>query len=471
MDSGKIYTALAAVSAVTIYYFYARWTAPDKLKLAVLQASAPNDATKRTYQSLIGALPRRVFTPHDGEFLKALKLYFASQAQHVLPAFIVRPTSMEEVATAVRIMGKAITAAQPGEVQFAVRSGGHSAIPGAAGVEGGILIDLSLLNSVIVAKNSKTVDVQPGVRWKDVYRTLDAHGLSCAGGRACDVGVGGLILGGNNFAIVTKYTLHTFQQAKLWTGHIYHWPSSTPSLLESYYHFSRPENYDPCATVIFAIGYFGLLNLHVPAPSVHYTNPVKNPPALQWLTKAPHFHSTLKIRTMSEATHTVNSASAMTGLRWHFTTTTFENNLDMTLSAHAAYRTGSSKVRHVSGVCFAIVFQPLVPSATKYHDNNSLGIDTDKTLTVVLISVYWKRAIDDEKVYAASEETIRTIESEAKAMGVYHPYKYANYASKGQEVLEGYGAERVRMLREVAKKYDPSGVFGKRSMPGGFKLQ
>ena len=122
-------------------------------------------------------------------------------------------------------------------------------------------------------------------------------------------------------------------------------------------------------------------------------------------------------------------------------------------------------------MCFAIVFQPLVPSATKYHGNNSLGIDTDKTLTVVLISVYWKRAIDDEKVYAASEETIQTIEREAKAMGVYHPYKYANYASKGQEVLEGYGAERVQMLREVAKKYDPSGVFGKRSMPGGFKLQ
>lgn len=44
-----------------------------------------------------------------------------------------------------------------------------------------------------------------------------------------------------------------------------------------------------------------------------------------------------------------------------------------------------------------------------------------------------------------------------------------NYASAGQPVIEGYGEENVRFLREVSRKYDPKGVFQRR-VPGGFKL-
>lgn len=38
-------------------------------------------------------------------------------------------------------------------------------------------------------------------------------------------------------------------------------------------------------------------------------------------------------------------------------------------------------------------------------------------------------------------------------------YKYVNYASRDQDALASYGSGNIERLKEVAKKYDPSGVF------------
>lgn len=49
------------------------------------------------------------------------------------------------------------------------------------------------------------------------------------------------------------------------------------------------------------------------------------------------------------------------------------------------------------------------------------------------------------------------------------PWLHLNYASPDQAVLEGYGRENVRRIREAAAKYDPDGVF-QRLCSGGFKI-
>jgi FAD/FMN-containing dehydrogenase len=81
-------------------------------------------------------------------------------------------------------------------IPFAVRSGGHSPNPGWAGVESGILIDLSRLNSMSISKDTETFTVGPGVRWGQVYEYLDPYNVTAVGGRVAQVGVGGLLLGG-----------------------------------------------------------------------------------------------------------------------------------------------------------------------------------------------------------------------------------------------------------------------------------
>ena len=90
----------------------------------------------------------------------------------------------------------AITMSRVTQCPFAIRSGGHSDVPGASNVEGGVTIDMSRLNEVTVSRDQKSVYIGAGAKWGDVYQTLDALELSVIGGRAASVGVGGLTLGG-----------------------------------------------------------------------------------------------------------------------------------------------------------------------------------------------------------------------------------------------------------------------------------
>ena len=52
------------------------------------------------------------------------------------------------------------------------------------------------MRSVSLDKKKKTATVQTGAKWIDVYNYLDPLGYAIPGGRAGDVGVGGLTTGG-----------------------------------------------------------------------------------------------------------------------------------------------------------------------------------------------------------------------------------------------------------------------------------
>lgn len=79
---------------------------------------------------------------------------------------------------------------------FAIRSGGHSPISGAASLREGVVIDLSRFCEVTLAEDGRTVVIGTGARWMDVSKVLDEKGLAVVGGRSSTVGVGGLLLGG-----------------------------------------------------------------------------------------------------------------------------------------------------------------------------------------------------------------------------------------------------------------------------------
>jgi len=139
-----------------------------------------------------------VLVPSDGAYAARQESYFSKTASRLAPACIVRPMSAAEVSSAVRILSS-------GEGhRFAIRSGGHAPNAGASNIDGGITLDLGLLNWTRIldgdadGDEEEVVDIGPGARWADVYTTLDPHGLAVAGGREGGVGVGGLILGGGN---------------------------------------------------------------------------------------------------------------------------------------------------------------------------------------------------------------------------------------------------------------------------------
>lgn len=175
--------------------------AVDKSDQLDLMSSLPEPTMLS--KNLSTALPDSVVLPHDAAaFEQLMNSYWAQQECEVIPACVVRPRDVQELSTAINVIRreydeqrKQIGLGKP-EGLFAVRSGGHSPIAGAASIKGGVVIDLRLFCEVTPSQDGLSVVIGTGAKWMDVSKILDEKGLAVVGGRNSAVGVGGLTLGG-----------------------------------------------------------------------------------------------------------------------------------------------------------------------------------------------------------------------------------------------------------------------------------
>ncbi|HEX5578529.1 MAG TPA: FAD-binding oxidoreductase [Candidatus Limnocylindria bacterium] len=127
-----------------------------------------------------------MITVDDRSYDDARRLWNAIHDRR--PALIVRPTSAERVATAVRF-------ARDHDLVIAVRSGGHSA-SGLRGPDGGIVIDMSAMRGVEVDPGARVARANGGALLGELDVAAQAHGLVCPVGVVGHTGVAGLTLGG-----------------------------------------------------------------------------------------------------------------------------------------------------------------------------------------------------------------------------------------------------------------------------------
>ena len=164
-------------------------------------ASVPTEQLPKYIQSLLSELPGCVILPTDiAAFQQAVDYNWAQQNREIIPACIVRPRDAQQLAKVVAILrrehDRRIQAGTPSTGFFDIRSGGANPGLGAATVQDGVVIDLSLFCEVTPAVDESTVTIGTGAKWIDVYRKLDEKGLIVVGGRNSPVGVGGLTLQG-----------------------------------------------------------------------------------------------------------------------------------------------------------------------------------------------------------------------------------------------------------------------------------
>ena len=127
-----------------------------------------------------------VVTPDDATYDERRALWNPIHDRR--PAVIARPSSAEEVATAIRF-------AREHDLEITVRSGGHSAA-GLAGTNGGLLVDMSAMRGVKVDPQTRSARANGGALLGELDVAAQAHGLVCPTGVVGHTGVAGLTLGG-----------------------------------------------------------------------------------------------------------------------------------------------------------------------------------------------------------------------------------------------------------------------------------
>jgi FAD/FMN-containing dehydrogenase len=219
MSSQIFYSyAVAAFVVLTSVLMLRRRHAPNGQQPATkphLLASVPTEQLPKYIQSLFAGLPGCVILQADvAAFQQAVDYSWAQQNREIIPACIVRPHDAQQLGKAVAILKREhdsrSQAGAPIAGFFAVRSGGVNPGLGAATVQDGVVIDLSLFCEVTPAADGSTVTVGTGAKWIDVYKVLDEKGLVVMGGRSSPVGVGGLTLQGKS-AIDLRLSAGEFQ--------------------------------------------------------------------------------------------------------------------------------------------------------------------------------------------------------------------------------------------------------------------
>jgi FAD/FMN-containing dehydrogenase len=142
--------------------------------------------TEAAILELKGNLRGAVIEPGDAEYDSARRVYNAMIDRY--PRIIVRCRDVADVISSLNF-------ARSTGLTLAIRGGGHNG-GGLGTCEGGLVIDLSQMNSTRVDPVARTVRVGGGCTWGDVDHATHTFGLATPSGIISTTGVGGLTLGG-----------------------------------------------------------------------------------------------------------------------------------------------------------------------------------------------------------------------------------------------------------------------------------
>ncbi|MEV5838277.1 FAD-binding oxidoreductase [Nocardia sp. NPDC052112] len=138
------------------------------------------------FRALRSAIAGPVFAPDDAGYDHARSIWNGAIDRR--PAVIAQCLSPEDVAAALAF-------ARDHDLEVAVRGGAH-AYSGTAVCDGGAMINLGVMNSVVVDPAAGSAQVGGGATMANMDAATQAYGLAVPGGIISDTGVGGLTLGG-----------------------------------------------------------------------------------------------------------------------------------------------------------------------------------------------------------------------------------------------------------------------------------
>ncbi|GAP91461.1 putative FAD binding domain-containing protein [Rosellinia necatrix] len=486
---------------------------------AILTAVAAQ-ATVSPCEALKAAgLGDRLISPDDPGYETEVDSWWAKNARQRADCFVL-PRTSDEVAAALVALVNAGDGSSKSDI--AVRGGGHSST-GASSTVNGVTIDLSRLNSTSYNPETNIASIGPGGRWQYVYADLVKYGITVPGGRDGDVGVGGFLLGGgnsyysgragfgcdsvinfevvlangtiidanqsanadlwqalkggsNNFGIVTRFDMAALPAPDLFRDTRFLDFTYSGAMVDAVVGFADSDEsiaddaffafftHNPeVSPDIFAAG------VHVNTQGItNNTTPFDEAKSL------PAFYNVTIVQNIAEAA----SASQVQSGAWSYgLTLTFNNDIRIAqrcVELHTELVDSLKSLMAPEDFFTQMFLQPLPSyrwSFGEQHGGNVLGLDDLQnnallyTAGVGMISDSAPR----EAAYAQVKEMGAKVADFAKSVQGDMEFIYLNYADVSQDPLTTYGPANIKLMKDVAAKYDPTGVFQTR-VPGGFKV-
>lgn len=147
--------------------------------------------------SLHAQVRGRIMQSEDEGYDEARRVYNAMHDRR--PAIIVQPVDTADVQAAVSF-------AREQDLVLSIKGGAHN-VTGFATNDGGMVIDMCEMTSVVVDTANRTAVIGGGATWGDVDHATHAYGLATPGGILSTTGVAGLTLGGGFGHLTRRFGL------------------------------------------------------------------------------------------------------------------------------------------------------------------------------------------------------------------------------------------------------------------------
>ncbi|KAM5343572.1 hypothetical protein ACJ41O_012109 [Fusarium nematophilum] len=439
-----------------------------------------------------------------------------SASSRLTPSCIVQPKSAKDVSKIIRILRTNSTAG------FAIRSGGHSHWAGGSNVDDGVTIDLGLLKGTTYNAATGLASIQPGNRWADVFKSLEAYGVAVPGGRDGNVGIPGFLTGGGNsyytgragfgcdsianveivladgsiinankkshpdllkalkggsgnFGIVTRFDLEAFPAGKIWGGIRASQLSQGDAIAKAMVNFTNNNHKNPEAAYLINWTYNPGMSSDVLVAQVMVdTKGVERPPAFDEALKPSELFNDFSVRDMSNMAETYVLPS---GLHNVWFSLTFANDVRIIQKAAKLHDTFVKELLEVipaTELGTQNLFQPvprLFADNGVAHGGNVLGLDRVSGNSLMWLLACTVQTAEQEVILRKKATAFASaLESYAKSIGGLREWRYLNYVDPSQKnPILSYGTDNVKFLRKVSAKHDPQGFFQKREK-AGFRL-
>ncbi|PBK85365.1 FAD-binding domain-containing protein [Armillaria gallica] len=394
--------------------------------------------------------------------------HFASSSSQI-SSCSVEPGSVEDVGTILRILGQT-------RMPFGVKGGGHAFNPGFSSTTGvQIAMTRSLEPPRFQCPWRESIRDRCGWLhswWRNQYGlaidNVAAYELVMPNGNVTNVTASSdpdlffsLKGGGNNFGVVTRFTLKTFPQGNIWGGTTL-FPATVLSPFTAAAAKFSSEVTDPKAAMIIAFGY-AAQQIFLTTVMV-YDGPVPPRGIFDAFLNMSSFQLDVKERTfvdLNESTQLVIAPVVRPRTIYNdiptsnYSKDTIDSLVEEMKSWGAKFDLDSTKI-------ITYYLEPFLPTLFKHAAEGSSAYPglRERLVLPTQISLGWVLESEDSVFYDAAREM-------TQKLGMAGAPRYPNYAIFGTPVVDMYGEEGLKRMVTTKERVDPDGVM---QLTGGFKV-